>query len=197
MGGKPGNLILPLLAIGTGGIALKSMGLLGGSTAAGAASGAAGAGAAGAAGTAATAAGSSGLLGGITGTQAVRLGLLGGSTLLNNIAASNQITAQENVMKLQSARDALNLAEAEKESQRRLAQALGVQNNFYAATGTSASEGSALQAAEAAKKAGDQELSLYAAQRHLNQYRPRRTSKAAMNAKSLLNFSTGVYNILK
>ena len=187
MGGKAGSIILPLLAVGTGGMALSSMGLLGGGAAAGGA----------AAGSTTAAATGGGLFGGITGTQAVGLGLLGGSTLLSGLSASHQVTVQENAMKLQSARDALNLAEAEKESQRRLAQALGAQNNFYAATGTSASEGSALQAAEAAKYAGDQELSLYATQRRLNQYRPRRASRAAIAAGSLLNFGTGAYRILK
>ncbi len=200
MGGNAGKTLLPLLAVGTAGVAASSMGLLGGGAAAGSA----------AAPTtasfmafskkplqlAANAAAKS-WFGGISGSQALGLGLLGGSSLLNGLSAANQAQARENALQLQAARDSLNLAESEKESQRRLAQALGAQNNFYAATGTSASEGSALQAAEAAKRTGDEELSLYATQRRLNRYRPWRPSRTAIAAGSLLDFGTGAYNILK
>jgi len=127
--------------------------------------------------------------------DAAMLGLTGAGQVMSGMANAGamayQAGIQENAMKLQAAEDAVNLAEAEKDSQRRLREVLATQEVFYGATGTAASSGSALQAAEAAKRKADDELSLFATERQVaaaNPYQRRRVNRTGMFAGSLLDF---------
>lgn len=183
MGGKAMETILPLVAIAGLGVATGGFGLLG--------AGAAGAGAAGAA-TAtaapAAAAATSGL------STYLPLVALGGQQILGAMASDNafqyQTALNNNAFQLQSAETSLRLAEAEKNSQLRLRQALGRQDILLGASGVSASSGSALQAAEAAKLQGDNELSLFAAERNLAPRTARRARRegTAQLARGMLDF---------
>ena len=132
----------------------------------------------------------------------IGLGMSGLSAIGTMGAASQQAAFQENAIKLQEAQDSLALAEKERDSQQRLQQVLASQNNFFAAAGVNASEGSALRAAEGAKDSAERELSLYGQQRilasqaHASRRRRVSGSRTGAIAGSLLQFGQDAWQVV-
>ena len=61
--------------------------------------------------------------------------LSGLGTALSSVGSLNAAQAQQNVLKVQQAQDALRLSQAERDTQERLTKTLSRQNNFFAAIG--------------------------------------------------------------
>ena len=132
----------------------------------------------------------------------IGLGMSGLSAIGTMGVASQQAAFRENAIKLQEARDSLALAEKERDSQRRLQQVLARQNNFFAAAGVNASEGSAFRAAEGARDSAERELSLYGRQRilasqaHASRRRRVGGARAGAIAGSLLQFGQDAWEAM-
>lgn len=141
--------------------------------------------------------------GDFTGKDALGLGFSAAGHLRS--AATNQamLDAQSAAMTLQQAESDMTLAEREAESQKRLGKVLAAQTVFYASQGVNPSEGSALLAAESAKREADNNLSLFSAVNAtrtgaytLRSRRLRQASSGAMGG-ALLDFGGDAYGVLR
>jgi len=117
---------------------------------------------------------------------------------LSMAGQATQQSALRQQQNLQKSRDALQLAEQEKQREKELAQTLARQNAWFAASGTDASSGSALSVTNAAMADAQDDLSLIATGGALAD-QTRALNGAVGNAsltRSLLSSGLGAANTL-
>lgn len=140
---------------------------------------------------------------GLTGKEALGLGLSAAGAGASAMSGSAQADALEGQNRLRMAEDARAIEEAERDSQYELRALLAQQNAVAAAEGADTSTGSALQVAEGASTAADRSAASLAARRsaerqagYLSMLSARRKRTAAVGG-GLLSFGGDVADVLR
>ncbi|MBN2751928.1 MAG: hypothetical protein JXQ84_04395 [Rhodospirillaceae bacterium] len=122
-------------------------------------------------------------------STAVSLAATGVSTGMSAISQVQQSASTRQQLALQKSRDALQLAEQERNREAELQSTLARQNAWFAASGTDPGSGSALQVANAAASDAEHDMSLIASGAALTEQSRALTATTsnAASARSLLS----------